>query len=192
MTYSTQLGIRSVQKRVSYAMYKPLPHHVQVNQVTGQSIPPQFFHILVLKENVSCFQWTRCSSCQPMIKLSKHWRKLEAVAPTSTLSQASYSLHPPPNSWWKGHWFFYINSRHQYPVCKTQNNRNKKCTQRAQTSADPEDPDFGLWTPGSEAWSGSPPKLYHLVLEPCPTPPKKLRVIRQPDKQTDKQTEPKT
>jgi len=29
---------------------------------------------------------------------------------------------------------------------------NKKCTQRAQTSADPEDPDFGLWTPGSEAW----------------------------------------
>jgi len=28
---------------------------------------------------------------------------------------------------------------------------NKKCTQRAQTSADPEDPDFGLWTPGSEA-----------------------------------------
>jgi len=29
-------------------------------------------------------------------------------------------------------------------------------TQRAQTSAVPEDPDFGLWTPGSEAWSGSP------------------------------------
>ena len=28
---------------------------------------------------------------------------------------------------------------------------NKKCTQREQTSADPEDPDFGLWTPGSEA-----------------------------------------
>jgi len=28
---------------------------------------------------------------------------------------------------------------------------NKKCTQRAQTSADLEDPDFGLWTPGSEA-----------------------------------------
>ena len=28
---------------------------------------------------------------------------------------------------------------------------NKKCTQRAQTSANPEDPDFGLWTPGSEA-----------------------------------------
>ena len=24
-------------------------------------------------------------------------------------------------------------------------------TQRAQTSADPEDPDFGFWTPGSEA-----------------------------------------
>jgi len=23
--------------------------------------------------------------------------------------------------------------------------------QRAQTSADPDDPDFGLWTPGSEA-----------------------------------------
>jgi len=29
--------------------------------------------------------------------------------------------------------------------------KNKKCTQRAQTSADPEDPDFGLWTPGSVA-----------------------------------------
>jgi len=27
----------------------------------------------------------------------------------------------------------------------------------SQTSADPEDPDFGLWTPGSQAWSGSPP-----------------------------------
>jgi len=28
---------------------------------------------------------------------------------------------------------------------------NKKCTQRAQTSADPEDLDFGRWTPRSEA-----------------------------------------
>ena len=26
----------------------------------------------------------------------------------------------------------------------------QESTQRAQTSADPEDPDFGLWTPGSE------------------------------------------
>jgi len=26
-----------------------------------------------------------------------------------------------------------------------------RSTQRAQTSADPEDLDFGLWTPGSEA-----------------------------------------
>jgi len=50
--------------------------------------------------------------------------------------------------------------------------------QRPQTSADPEDPDFGLWNPGSEAWSGSPAKLYHFVLEPCPTPPKKLVKIR--------------
>jgi len=50
--------------------------------------------------------------------------------------------------------------------------------QRAQTSADPEDPDFGLWTPRSEAWFGSPPKLYHLVLEPCPTPPKNFVKIR--------------
>jgi len=50
--------------------------------------------------------------------------------------------------------------------------------QRAQTSADPEDPDFGLWTPGSEAWSGSPPKFYHLVLESCPTPPKNFVKIR--------------
>jgi len=48
----------------------------------------------------------------------------------------------------------------------------QECTHREQTSADPEDPDFGLWTPGSEAWSASPPKLYHLVLDPCPTPPK--------------------
>jgi len=50
--------------------------------------------------------------------------------------------------------------------------------QRPQTSADPEDPDFGLWTPASEAWSGSPPKLYHLVLEPCPTRPKNFVKIR--------------
>jgi len=26
-----------------------------------------------------------------------------------------------------------------------------RSTERTQTSADPEDPDFGLWTPGSEA-----------------------------------------
>jgi len=74
--------------------------------------------------------------------------------------------------------------------------------QRAQTSADP---DFGLWTPRSKAWSGSLPKLYHLVLEPCPTPPKNFIKIRsqvcklsdgqtdkQTDRQTDKQTELKT
>jgi len=30
-------------------------------------------------------------------------------------------------------------------------NLKTRSTQRAQTSADPEDPDFGLWTPGSEA-----------------------------------------
>jgi len=53
-----------------------------------------------------------------------------------------------------------------------------RSTQRAQTSADPEDPDFGLWNPGSEAWSGSPPKLYHLVLEPCPTHTKNFVKIR--------------
>jgi len=66
--------------------------------------------------------------------------------------------------------------------------------------SNPEDPDFGLWTPGSKAWSGSPPKLYQLVLEPCPTPTKKfrqnpftsLRVIQRTDRQTDKQTTPKT
>jgi len=66
--------------------------------------------------------------------------------------------------------------------------------QRAQTFADPEDPDFRLWTPRSEAWSGSPPKLYHLVHESCPTPPKNfvkirshfLRVIRRTDRQTDR------
>jgi len=27
----------------------------------------------------------------------------------------------------------------------------QECTHREQTSADPADPDFGLWTPGSEA-----------------------------------------
>ena len=32
-----------------------------------------------------------------------------------------------------------------------QNNDQQECTHREQTSADPEDPDFGLWTPGSEA-----------------------------------------
>jgi len=37
--------------------------------------------------------------------------------------------------------------------------KQESYAQTAQTSADPEDPDFGLWTPGSEAWSGSPPKL---------------------------------
>jgi len=48
----------------------------------------------------------------------------------------------------------------------TQDDKNimqQEGTQRAQTSADPEDPDFGLWTPRSEAWSGSPPQLYYLV-----------------------------
>jgi len=29
--------------------------------------------------------------------------------------------------------------------------KQESYAQRAQTSADPEDPDFGLWTPGSEA-----------------------------------------
>ena len=65
-------------------------------------------------------------------------------------------------------------------LCKrpSQHIKQEIYAQRAQTSADPEDPDFGLWTPGSEACSGSPPKLYHLVLEPCPTPPKKFVKIR--------------
>jgi len=31
------------------------------------------------------------------------------------------------------------------------NQKQESYAQRAQTSADPEDPDFGLWTPGSEA-----------------------------------------
>jgi len=30
-------------------------------------------------------------------------------------------------------------------------NEQESYAQRAQTSADTEDPDFGLWTPGSEA-----------------------------------------
>jgi len=33
----------------------------------------------------------------------------------------------------------------------SQHNKQESYAQRAQTSADPEDPDFGLWTPGSEA-----------------------------------------
>jgi len=76
--------------------------------------------------------------------------------------------------------------------------KNKKYAQRAQTSADPEDPDFGLWTQGSEAWSGSPPKLYHLVLEPCPTPPKLSsksvhKFASNPtDRQTNRQTNRRT
>ena len=68
--------------------------------------------------------------------------------------------------------------------------------QRAQTSADPEDPDVGLWTPGSEAWSGSPPKIVSLGPWAMPYPSKKirqnpftnLRVIRRTDRQTDRQT----
>ena len=32
-----------------------------------------------------------------------------------------------------------------------QDRMNKKYAQRAQTSTNPEDPDFGLWTPESEA-----------------------------------------
>jgi len=31
-----------------------------------------------------------------------------------------------------------------------QSNSEQECTHREQTSADPENPDFGLWTPGSE------------------------------------------
>ena len=72
----------------------------------------------------------------------------------------------------------------------------------SQLVSNTEDPDFGLWTPGSEAWSGSPPKLYHLVLEPWPTPkkissksihkfasnPTDRQTNRQTDRQTDKQT----
>jgi len=69
-----------------------------------------------------------------------------------------------------------------------QSKKNIYCTsvitryaQTAQTSAEHgnlEDPDFGLWTPRSKAWSGSPPKLYHLVLVPCPTPIKNFVKIR--------------
>ena len=58
------------------------------------------------------------------------------------------------------------------------NTTTTRYAQTVQTSADPEDPDFGLWTHGSEAGSGSPPKLYYLVLEPCPTPPKNFVKIR--------------
>jgi len=35
--------------------------------------------------------------------------------------------------------------------CNSWSAQSTRSTQRAQTSADPEDPDFGLWTPGSEA-----------------------------------------
>ena len=78
--------------------------------------------------------------------------------------------------------------------CFDRNHCETRSTQRAQTSADPEDPDFGLWTPGSEAWSGSPPKLYHLVLEPCSTPPKKSSksVHKFASNPTDRQTNRET
>jgi len=69
-------------------------------------------------------------------------------------------------------------------------NNKREYAQTEQTSAEhgmtqlvsnTEDPDFGLWTPGFEAWSGLPPKLYHSVLEPCPsypTPTKNFVKIR--------------
>ena len=84
----------------------------------------------------------------------------KATACTSKL-EALRQHKPPPNT-----------ARHK-SVCNFLSN--------------PENPDFGLWTPGSEAWSGSPPKLYHLVLEPCPTPTKNFVKIRsQTDRQTDR------
>ena len=39
----------------------------------------------------------------------------------------------------------------QQPHSNARNIVTRRYAQRAQTSADPEDPDFGLWTPGSEA-----------------------------------------
>jgi len=50
--------------------------------------------------------------------------------------------------------------------------------QRAPTSAHPEYPYFGLWTPVSEASSVSPPKFDHFVLEPCPIPRTNVVKIR--------------
>ena len=71
---------------------------------------------------------------------------------------------------------------------------NTRYAQTAQTSADPEDPDFGLWTPGSEAWSiRIATKIVSLGPWVMPYPSKKfrqnpftsLRVIRRTDRQTD-------
>jgi len=67
-------------------------------------------------------------------------------------------------------------------------------TQRVQTSAEhrmtqlvsnPEDPDFGLWTPGSEAMP-YPSKKFRQ------NPFTSLRVIRRTDRQTDGQTDRQT
>jgi len=83
-------------------------------------------------------------------------------------------------NWWREHQHFYCHLAH-FPQLPVNIITLTRSTQRAQTSAEhgnPEDPDFGLWTPESEAWSGSPPKLYHLVLEPCPTSTKNFVKIR--------------
>jgi len=77
-----------------------------------------------------------------------------------------------------------VHTPQQDSACKSETGLSwitTRSTQRAQTSAEHgnlEHPDFGLWTDGSEAWPGSPPKLYHLVLEPCPTHTKNFVKIR--------------
>jgi len=64
--------------------------------------------------------------------------------------------------------------------------------------SNPEDPDFGLWTPGSEAWSGSPPKLYtwslsHALPLQKNSPKSVHKFASNPtDRQTDRQTERQT
>jgi len=44
-----------------------------------------------------------------------------------------------------------VRSKHTRLGRRTVSVLSTRSTQRAQTSADPEDPDFGLWTPRSEA-----------------------------------------
>ena len=79
------------------------------------------------------------------------------------------------------------------------NELTRRYAQRAQTSADPEDPDFGLCLPDPKrdpdryqnciTWSLS----HALPLQKFRQNPfTSLRVIRRTDRQTDKQTDPKT
>ena len=82
----------------------------------------------------------------------------------------------------------------------------QECTHREQTSADPEDPDFGLWTPDPKrdpdrhqnciTWSLSHAlplqKISSKSVHKFASNPTDRQTNRLTDRQTDKQTAPKT